>query len=75
MSKNEHFHLNIKLKQWILEEDEFEKIREAANDVYEELSHNDPFLTKFIIQMFVEYVKTIYAQVLFCYIDIFINSI
>ena len=48
MSKNEHFHLNIlKLKQGELGKDEkLEQIREAANDVYEELSDNDSFFNE-----------------------------
>ena len=48
LSKNEHFHLNVlKLKQCEFGKDEkLEQIREAANDVYEELSANDFFFNE-----------------------------
>ena len=47
ISKNENFYLNIlKLKQCKLEKDKIEQIREAANDVYEELGDNDSFFNE-----------------------------
>ena len=43
VSKNEHFHLTIKIKNGEPEKNKLEEISEAANDVYEELSDVDSY--------------------------------
>ena len=45
-SKNDNFHLSIRVKNGVIEEDEIEKIIEDSNNVYENVSDNDSYFNQ-----------------------------